>query len=105
MAKNEKNIQTKILNDLRSLGRYCECFKIIKTSDSGEPDIFFTTAFTGAVLIETKRPTGVVKKIQKTKIAKLNRCGTPTYVCHSIEQWLKIKAILQMTILNIQSVH
>ena len=102
MAKNEKNIQTKILNDLRSFGRYCECFKIIKASDSGEPDIFFTTALTGAILIETKRPAGIIQKIQKVKIAKLNKCGTPTYICNSLERWLEIKAELKLTMHNIK---
>lgn len=97
MAKNEKVVQTLILDDLRSLGRYCECFKIMKASDVGEPDIFFTTRLTGAVLIETKRLKGKPQKIQEIKIEKLTKCGTPTFVCHGWEEWMKIKMRFGLT--------
>ena len=53
--QEEKKLQTKILNDLRSLGKYCVAIKIIKTSDNGVPDIFFSTALTGGIYIETKK--------------------------------------------------
>ena len=93
MAEEKKN-QTKILKDLRSYGKYCESFKIIKTSDNGEPDIFFSFALTGAILIEAKRLTGAPRKLQEKKIKKLNICGTRTFVCHSWEEWYSIKKSL-----------
>jgi len=113
MAKNEKKVQTRILNDLRSFGKYCEVFKIMKTSDAGEPDIFFTTRLTGAVFIETKRHKGKLQKIQKEKIAKLNSCGVKAFVCRSIsgtewpltEQWLEIKKALNLTKDNVIRAH
>ena len=105
MARNEKNIQTKILTDLRYLGRYCECFKIIKASDSGEPDIFFTTALTGAILIEAKRLTGNPRRLQIVKIEKLNKCGTRTFVCRSWEEWVEIKKQLDFTKENVIRAH
>jgi len=80
-----------MLKDLRSYGKNCECFKIIKTSDNGEPDIFFTMAITGAVLIEVKRKHGKAAKLQENKIEKLNRCGTRTFLCNTWERWMEIK--------------
>ena len=90
----EGNHQYKILTDLRSFGKYCEAFKIIKASDNGEPDIFFTFALTGAVLIEAKRRDGSARKLQKNKIKKLNLCGTQTFLCHCWEEWFDIKKTL-----------
>ena len=87
----ESEIQSKILTDLRSRAKNCECFKIMKASDNGEPDIFFTTKETGGVLIETKRPSGSLRKLQENKLEKLNKCGTPTFVCHSWEEWVEVK--------------
>ncbi len=87
----EGKLQSLILKDLRSLGKYCECFKIMKTSDAGEPDIFFTTAETGAILIEAKSRKGKAAEIQKNKIDKLNRCGTRTFLCNSWSRWKLLK--------------
>lgn len=98
MAKNEKKVQNMILGDLRALGRYCEVFKIMKTSDAGIPDIFFTTVLTGPVLIEAKKLKGTLQEIQKLKIAKLNDCGARTFVCHSIQEWVDIKKKLKLTL-------
>jgi len=105
MAKNEKKVQDIILDDLRSFGQYCEVFKIMKASDAGEPDVFFTTCLTGAVLIEVKKGKGVVRKLQKIKIAKLNSCGTRTFVCHSIEEWIALKKNLTLTLDNVVVAH
>ena len=101
MEKREVVYQDLVLSDLRSMGKYCECFKIIKTSDDGEPDIFFTTKKTGAILVEMKRPKGPkAKKLQKLKIKKLNDCGTPTFVCHSWEEWIAIKKLIGLNTRN-----
>jgi len=105
MAKNEKKVQTQILNDLRSLGRYCECFKIMKASDIGEPDVFFTTALTGGVLIECKRLEGNARRIQLIKIEKLNKCGTRTFICKSWEGWCEVKHKLGLTKENVIHAH
>jgi len=94
----ESSLQSKILNDLRSFGKYCECFKIMKTSDNGEPDVFFTTKITGAVLIEIKRPDGSTQKIQSAKIKKLNECGTQAYICYSWENWASLKNDLGLSL-------
>ena len=87
----ESRLQTKILNDLRSLGKYCEVFKIIKTSDNGIPDIFFTTAWTGGVFIETKRKKGRISKIQDIKLKNLNLCGSQSFSCYNWDEWWDIK--------------
>jgi len=97
MARNEKKIQTKILKDLESFGKYCECFKIEKANKNGEPDIFFTTLLTGAVFIECKRLTGYAKRLQLFKIEKLKNCGCKAFVCHSWEEWCEIKNELGLT--------
>jgi len=90
----EKSLQTLILDDLRSLRKYCEVFKIIKTSDNGEPDIFFTTALTKGVFVETKAPKKDPRKLQWVKIKKLNTCGTKAYACRTWEEWYKLKECL-----------
>jgi hypothetical protein len=96
----EKKIQDIILKDLRSYGKYCECFKIIKSSDSGELDIFFTTKITGAVFIEVKKPGEVPSKLQEYKIKKLNDCGSKAFSCDSIDSWNNIKISLGLNILD-----
>lgn len=101
MARNEKKVQTQIITDLDSFGRYCECFKIMKASKNGEPDVFFTTRLTGGILVECKKPDGKARKLQEVKIAKLNTCGTKTFLCHSWEEWCEIKNILGLTKENV----
>lgn len=105
MAKNEKKVQNQILIDLESFGRYCECFKIMKANKNGEPDVFFTTKFTGGVLVECKKEDGQAKRLQEIKIAKLNRCGTRTFLCHSWEEWTTIKKELNLTKKNVIRTH
>lgn len=92
--QEEKDLQTKILNDLRSLGKYCEAFKIIKTSDNGIPDIFFSTALTGGIFIETKRPKGEIRKLQILKIKKLTLCGCQSFSCYTWDEWWDVKKAL-----------
>ena len=87
----ESKLQTKILNDLRSLGKYCEVFKIIKTSDNGIPDIYFTTALTEGFFIEVKEPGGKPRKLQEVKIRRLKACGSNVIVCDTWEGWYDIK--------------
>ena len=95
--RNEAKLQSDILSDLRSFGKYCECFKIEKSSDNGVPDIFFTTKFTGTVFIETKRLLGQAKKLQLLKINRLVKCGTRAFVCNSWEEWIGIKDIIGLS--------
>lgn len=87
----ESKLQTKILKDLRSMRRYCECFKIMKCSDDGVPDIFFTTVASGGVYIECKATNGVKGPMQIIKVKKLNKCGSLAYFCFSWEDWIEIK--------------
>jgi len=103
--ERETKIQTKILNDLRSFGKYCVCTKIMRASDNGIPDIYFTLKLTGSIYIETKTLIGVASKVQKNKIKKLNACGTKTFVCHSWEEWMAIKKELGITMENIRNSH
>jgi len=94
MEQKEKILQNKVLNDLRSFGKYCECFKLIKASDNGFGDIFFTFKTTGAVFLEMKKPSGKLEKLQEKKIRSLNECGTKAYPCYSWEDWMEIKKSL-----------
>ncbi len=105
LMAEEKRLQTKILNDLRSLGKYCEAFKLMRASENGEPDIFFTMALTGGVLIEAKGGRGSPRPNQKAKIKKLNDCGTPTFVCRTWDEWMDVKRRLNMTPAAIRTAH
>jgi len=105
MSEKESDLQTKILNDLRSFGKYCECFKIKSASDNGEPDIFFTTKLTNAVLVEVKRLNGKARDLQLVKINKLNTCGTKTFLCHSWSEWVLIKKHLRINMENLSEYH
>ena len=95
--RNEKRLQTNILDDLRSYGKYCECFKIEKTSDNGTPDIFFTTNVTGAVFIEVKRTGKEAEKLQANRIKNLWACGCKAFVVASWEEWISVKASLKLS--------
>ena len=99
--RNESKLQSDILGDLRSYGKYCECFKIEKTSDNGIPDIFFTTKFTGSVFIETKRALGKAKKIQEYKIDKLKKCGSKAFICYTWFEWVCIKKLIGLDKQNV----
>ncbi len=95
----EKNLQVKILNDLRSRSD-CTCFKIIKASDYGVPDIFFTTLISGAVLIECKRSGEIPDPRQRKMKENLIRNGTKAFTCDSWEYWMKIKKILGIHVIQ-----
>ncbi len=99
MAEEEK-LQSKILKDLRSWGKKCVCFKIMKTSDNGIPDIYFTTATTGGVFIEAKKYKGAARKLQDLKIKRIIECGTKAFVCDSWECWVNIKSKLGLCIFS-----
>jgi len=101
MEKLEKDIQSLILTDLRSMGKYCICFKIIKTSDNGIGDIFFSTKKTGGVFVETKRPKGIAEKLQKNKAEKLNNCGSKAFFCYSWNEWIELKNKLGLNTRNL----
>lgn len=101
----EKRLQTKILKDLESFGKYCEAFKLVRANKNGEPDIFFTTALTGAVLVEAKKSDGNPRKNQQSKLRKLALCGTPTYVCHTWDEWMQIKKELLLEIGRVRVAH
>ena len=103
--ERESKLQTDVLNDLRSFGKYCVCTKIMKASDNGIPDIYLTLALTGSIFIETKRLIGKAAKIQKNKIKKMNECGTRAFICHSWEEWMDIKSKLHITFKNIKKAH
>lgn len=87
----EKILQTKILKDLRSLGKYCICFKIEKSSDNGIPDIFFSTVISGPILLEIKDNNEKPNKLQLYQINKSNLCGCKTYWVDSWQKWIELK--------------
>lgn len=90
--KYESDFQSDILKDLRSYGKYCECFKIMSASDLGVPDVFFTTSKTGCVFIEVKREKdGKPSPAQILKNEKLNRCGCKAFFCYTWAEWVEIK--------------
>lgn len=93
----EKNLQTKILNDLRSYGRNIVVTKIERCSDNAVPDIFFTTLFTGAIFIEVKNDGEKPRKNQVLMMKKLRKCGVEAYACSTWEEWVKIKKHLKLT--------
>lgn len=99
----EKKLQNSILADLRSFGKYCDCFKIIRTSDNGVMDIFFTTALTGGVLVELKKEKGKARALQKSKIESFTNNGTPSYLCHTWDEWIGIKSKLDLTFENVSN--
>jgi hypothetical protein len=92
----EKKLQTKILNDLRSLGRMCFVTKIEKCSDDGVPDILFSTQLTGAWLIEVKRPGEEPDLIQASIISKCCQCGLKSTFISSWDQWIRFKKMTGM---------
>jgi len=92
----ESILQSKILKDLRSIGKDCICFKIEKASENGIPDIFFSTPLSGEVFVETKRLTGSISNIQEFQIDKLNHCGAKAFKCYSWEEWIQIKRIVKI---------
>jgi hypothetical protein len=95
--RNEAKLQSDILTDLRSFGKYCECFKIKSASDNGLPDIFFSTKHTGPVFIETKRKDGKAKALQLLKIKRLQSCGCKAMLCFSWEEWVEIKSLIGLS--------
>lgn len=92
--QKEKSLQSKILKDLRAFGKYCTAFKIKKASEDGVPDIFFTTAHTGGIFVETKREIGKTTKLQALMNIKLNMCGTRSFICYSWDEWKETKLLL-----------
>jgi len=91
MPRKERILQTKILRDLCSLGRFCVAFDIIKCGEDGVPDIFFTTENTGAIFIEAKDPDGVLSKKQEDMVANLKSCGVKAAVIWSWQEWVEFK--------------
>ena len=99
----EKRLQNKILDDLRSFGKYIVVTKIVKTSDNGVPDVFFTTLFTGAIFIEVKNNGKQPNALQRKMIKKLNRSGVKALACSTVNQWKKIKCDLGLTEENLRN--
>ena len=97
----EYKLQTDILCDLRSFGKYCECFKIKKASDNGVPDIFFSTKFTGSVFVETKRNGEKARKLQEVRIKRLNECGAKAFVCSNWSEWFRVKQLVGLNKENV----
>jgi len=93
----EGRFQSKVLDDLRSYGKYITVFKIVKTSDNGVPDVFFTTKVTGPVFLELKDKGKKPKPHQYVMIDKLNDTGAKSMWCDCWEDWVKIKKELNLS--------
>ena len=91
MGKVEQTLQTKILLDLNSMGKHCVAFDVMKCSEDGVPDVFFTTAVTGPVFVEVKKPDGVWSTKQKDMHKNLNDCGCKSFVVWSWSEWVAVK--------------
>lgn len=91
MGKVEQNLQSKILRDLNSLGRYCVAFDVMKCSEDGVPDVFFTTEQTGGVFVEVKQPDGDWSTKQQDMHKNLNDCGTKSFVVWTWQEWVLVK--------------
>jgi hypothetical protein len=92
----EKKLQTKILKDLRSY-KHMICFKIIRCSDNGIPDIFFTNKITGPCFLEVKKSGEVPDPLQFNILGKLNMLGAHAFWCNSWEGWVKIKRAINLS--------
>jgi hypothetical protein len=95
MAEEQK-LQTKILKDLRSY-KHMICFKIMKCSDNGIPDIFFTSKITGPCFLEVKKFGEIPDPIQFLILGKLNFFGVHAYWCYCWEDWVKIKRVINLS--------
>ena len=95
MGKVEQNLQGKILRDLNSLGKECVAFDVMKCSEDGVPDVFFTTVVTGPVFVEVKKPKGGVWSTKQQDMhINLNDCGCKSFVAWSWPEWVTIKKYL-----------
>ena len=91
MGKVEQNLQSKILRDLNSLGRHCVAFDVMKCSEDGVQDIYFTTVKTGSIWVEVKQPDGVWSEKQKDMHKNMNECGTRAFVAWTWQEWVAVK--------------
>lgn len=98
----ESRLQIKILNDLRSFGKYCVVFKIMKCGDNAVPDVFFTSMFTGSVFLELKAPGKEPSTAQRLMIKKIKACGGKAYTCNSFTEWVKIKKKIGLELENLK---
>ena len=86
----EKRLQTKILNDLRGREGVC-AFKIMKCSDNGCPDLFFTSKETGAIFVEVKAEGKKLGLLQIAFVARLNLCGTRSFCVDTWDGWVALR--------------
>ena len=100
MGKVEQNLQTKILQDLNSMGKHCVAFDVMKCSEDGVPDVYFTTVKTGSVWVEVKKPDGVWSKKQQEMCQRMHECGTRSYVAWLWSDWVKIKKELGLDVIS-----
>lgn len=87
----EGRLQAKIMQDLRSYGKYITAFKVMKTSDNGVPDVFFTTSTTGPIFLELKDVGKKPAPHQILMMKKLNLTGVKAVWCDCWEEWVEIK--------------
>ena len=96
----ESVLQKKVTDYIRSNYKHSVTFKVEKSSVDGTPDFFFTIPIFGPGMIEFKRDiTCEPRPNQVSMIARLNKGDCPTFVVHTFEEWMSIKAIIDSVIL------
>lgn len=86
----EKQIQKKIIDYLKSIGAYV--IKTVVTSRSGVPDII--ACYRGVFLaFEVKKEDGVVSKLQEYNIQEIKKAGGTCAVVRSLDEVKRIIAI------------
>jgi hypothetical protein len=98
----ENLIQKTIINDLSSFYPFVEFYKIIKTNDNGNHDLFVSSKATGPFLLELKKEDGVKSKIQEHKSSSFSKCGINCYTIWSIDGYINLKKHLKLNISNLK---
>lgn len=85
--KSEQDIQRVCTEYAKIKGWYGE--KIMKAGRNGFPDYIYLKNNI-CILVEFKRPGGVLSEIQKVRIKQLDTHGTKVHVVSSLEQFKRI---------------
>lgn len=89
----EKNLQTKILQDLESMDGVLP-FKLEKANINGLADVWFIYR-NGVACVEVKKPGKEPEPHQRLLLNRINAIGgARAYWCNTWERWIEIKTEL-----------